>query len=196
MRHYEYLRLGWSAVLGVVVVLSPASAQVQPGAATQPDTVQTVDADRKVKLTPEEHVKQAEEILGRIDSAAGDVRKKLSKAREDRDVVKALCLDDKLNQIDVARRSAGERQQAIRDAAARQDADLSAHEYTILVVLKDLVSQLSAEANQCIGVEAGFVGDATVTVDIDPNLPQEDASEYPQDPVIVTPPPACASCVQ
>jgi hypothetical protein len=139
--------------------------------------------------------KDANAIIQTMDSVAQSVRAMLAKAREEKDVVKTLCLDDKLTQIDVARQSASERADALKQALASQDQELASHEYTILLVLKERVGQLSAEANQCIGVEAGFVGDSKITIDIDPNLPSDDPSQYPVNPII-TDPPGCVSCMQ
>jgi hypothetical protein len=128
-----------------------------------------------------------------MDGARTSVRRQLETARSQRDVVKTLCLNDKLNQIDVAIRSARERRQGLELAVNRRDADLSNHEFTILTVLRQRAEQLTAEANQCIGQEAGFIGDSAVTATIDPNLPKEDPSEYPV-PQIIIEPPACSSC--
>ena len=155
----------------------------------------SVGMKRDVKLSPDEQLKAADAVLGRIDNASNTVRKQLEQARAQRDVVKSLCLNDKLTQIDVAARSGKDRREALRQAAARQDSELATHEYTILMVLKDRVDQLIAEANQCIGEEAGFVGETKVTVTIDPNLPREDPAQYPENPIISVPP-SCASCVQ
>ena len=127
------------------------------------------------------------------DASRTVVRRQLETARSQRDVVKVLCLNDKLNQLDVALRSARERRQALEAAAQRNDADLSNHEFTILTVLGTRSDQLSAEANQCIGKEAGFIGESAVTSTIDPNLPTQDPSEYPTNNVIIEVP-ACASC--
>jgi hypothetical protein len=96
----------------------------------------------------------------------------------------------------VAIRSARERKQGLDAAATRNDADLATHEFTILSVLRQRTDQLTAEANQCIGQEAGFVGEAAVTSTIDPNLPKEDPSEYPDTTLVVVEPPSCVSCVQ
>jgi hypothetical protein len=128
-----------------------------------------------------------------MDSCTG--RPPHAEPRAQRDVVKTLCLNDKLNQIDVAIRSARERRQSLEAAANRNDTDLANHEFTILSVLRQRTDQLMAEANQCIGQEAGFVGESAVTSTIDPNLPVTDPSEYPTTDVI-TEPPACASCTQ
>jgi hypothetical protein len=161
----------------------------------KPPADASVGMKRDVKLSPEDQLKAADAVLGRVDNAANTVRKQLEQARAQRDVVKSLCLNDKLTQIDVAARSAKDRREALRQANARQDAELGNHEYTILMVLKDRVDQLIAEANQCIGEEAGFVGETRVTMTLDPNLPREDPSQYPENPMISVPP-NCASCFQ
>jgi hypothetical protein len=148
---------------------------------------------RQVTLSPAEQLAQSETFLARMDSARTVVRKQLETARAERDVVKTLCLNDKLNQIDVALRSARERKQGLELAVNRNDVDLASHEFTILTVLRQRSEQLTAEANQCIGKEAGFIGDSAVTSTIDPNLPDEDPSEYPTTAIIAEPP-ACSSC--
>ncbi len=194
MRIRKISRFGWIAALAVVGVIGAAYAQENAAPpASAGDT--SADMQREVQLSPEEMGQEAGKILAGMDTAAKNVRKMLAKTREQRDVVKGLCLEDKLTQINVTRRSADERANALEQAIARQDNELATHEYTILVVLKERVQQLSAEANQCIGEEAGFVGETKVTVDVDPNLPSDDPSEYPENPII-TVPPGCASCVQ
>jgi hypothetical protein len=178
------------AALALVVGFSVAAAQAQPA---PPPADASAGLSRQVNLSPAEQLAQSEAYLTRMDAARSTVRRQLETARSQRDVVKVLCLNDKLNQIDVAIRSARERRVALELAAGRKDADLSNHEFTILSVLRQRTDQLTAEANQCIGQEAGFVGDTAVTSTIDPGLPEEDPSEYPETEVITDPPP-CSSC--
>lgn len=177
------------AALALVVGFSVAAAQAQPA----PPTDASAGLSRQVNLSPAEQLAQSEAFLARMEAARSTVRRQLETARSQRDVVKTLCLNDKLNQIDVAIRSARERRQALELAANRKDADLANHEFTILTVLRQRTDQLTAEANQCIGQEAGFVGDTAVTSTIDPGLPEEDPSKYPETEVITDPPP-CSSC--
>lgn len=128
-----------------------------------------------------------------MDQAAGTVRHQLEQARQARDVVKTLCLNDKLSQIDVANRSGKDRQSALQSAVQRNDVELSNHEFTILTVLKQRAEQLSAEANQCIGEEIAFVGNTQVTTEVNPNLPGESTTDFPPlDPIVIVwnPPPA------
>lgn len=179
------------AALALVVGFSVAAAQAQP--APPPPTDASAGLSRQVNLSPAEQLAQSEAFIARMEAARSTVRRQLETARSQRDVVKVLCLNDKLNQIDVAIRSARERRTALELAAGRKDADLSNHEFTILSVLRQRTDQLTAEANQCIGQEAGFVGDTAVTSTVDPGLPEEDPSKYPETEVITDPPP-CSSC--
>jgi len=154
----------------------------------------TAGLTRTVTLTPQEELAQSEGLLSRMDASRSVVRRQLETARAQRDVVKTLCLNDKLNQLDVAIRSARERRQALEAAAQRQDADLATHEFTILSVLRQRADQLTAEANQCIGQEAGFVGDSAVTATIDPGLPPDPGKFEGVPAEVIVEPPACMSC--
>ncbi len=147
-----------------------------------------ITTQRDVKLSPAEMQAKADVYLPEMDQGAGNVRRQLQQARTARDVVKVLCLNDKLNQIDVAIRTARDRASSLKGAVEHSDADRARHEFTILQVLRDRVRTLVAEANQCIGEETGFVGESRVTVSIDPNIPDTDPSEFPDNPVISEPP--------
>jgi hypothetical protein len=187
-------KLARIALLGTLVSGVFGVAYAQDAAKPPAPADASSGMKREVKLTPDEQLKAADATLARIDTAANTVRKQLEQARAQRDVVKSLCLNDKLTQIDVAARSGKDRREALRQAIARQDTELATHEYTITMVLRDRVDQLIAEANQCIGEEAGFVGETKVTVTIDPTMPREDPAQYPENPIISVPP-SCASCV-
>jgi len=193
MRRQNVLSFATVTAFALLAGHGIATAQAPTGGAPVPDA--NAGLTRQVNLTPKEELAQTDAALARMDSSRLVVRRMLETARAQRDVVKTLCLNDKLNQIDVAIRSARERRQSLEAAANRNDTDLANHEFTILSVLRQRTDQLTAEANQCIGQEAGFVGESAVTSSIDKDLPTEDPSEYPTNDLI-TEPPACASCVQ
>lgn len=175
----------WAGLLaaGVVCAFGVAVAQEQPGAPAPPELA----TQRDVNLSPDQMLTQARSYMPGMEQGAGAVRKQLSEARQARDVVKVLCLNDKLNQIDVAIRAARERLPNLELAAGRKDTDQARHEFTVIQVLRDRVRSLVAEANQCIGEETGFIGDTQITVDIDPTIP-DDPSNFPDDPLISQPP--------
>jgi hypothetical protein len=147
----------------------------------------SVSTQRQVNLSPAEQVAEADLFVARMGTTGSTVRHRLEEARAQRDIVKTLCLNDKLNQIDVATRSAQDRRTSLQQAAIRKDGDLANHEYVILTILRQRVEQLGAEANQCIG-NSEFVGETKTTTTIEANLPNEDPSAYPDNPIFSVPP--------
>jgi hypothetical protein len=143
----------------------------------------------------QDELKEADTILTRMSQASTTVRRQLDSARQARDVVKSLCLSDKLSQIDVAARSARDRQAALQASAQRNDLELSNHEFTMLTVLRQRSEQLTAEANQCLGEDLSFVGQTEVSTEY-PSLPDEDTTITPEPPPIVVQPPPAVSGIQ
>ncbi len=169
-------------------VLSPkASIFGAPAAA--------IEAPREVDLPPEQQLALAKGYVARMDASIATVRAALEQARAARDVVKTLCLNDKLNQIDVATRSGKDRASTLQAAVTGHDKDRARHEFMILQVLKDRVDQLVKEANQCIGEEAGFIGESQVSLTVDPNIPDNNTDQLGDDPEIISEPPVLASPV-
>lgn len=192
MRRERMLGFGAVFALSLLVAHSVASAQAEVG---QPaPTPVNLGLQQKVGLSPTEQASEASESLVRMDASRGTVRRMLEEARAQRDVVKTLCLDDKLNQIDVALRNARDRKVAIDGAAQRNDAEAASHESTVLGVLRQRTEQLVAEANLCIGKEAEVLGAAAVVPSVDPAI-ADDPAYYPPGIIIIEPPP-CATCTK
>jgi Spy/CpxP family protein refolding chaperone len=163
-----WLGAGGLSVLAVAVGAAAQTASSPPAADAQ------VGFQRPAQLSPAQELAAADAGIARMEQGSTTVSKMLEQARTARDVVKTLCLNDKLSQIDVAIRSAKDRRSALQVAAGRNDQELSNHEFTILTVLRQRGDQLIAEANQCIGEEAAFIGATTVSTTIDTNLPPPD----------------------
>jgi hypothetical protein len=182
--------------LAVVALLAGvgAGAGAQPAApppTPAPDA--QVGFERHVELTPQQEEAEAEGLLAQMAATAATTQRMLAQARQARDVVKTLCLNDKLSQVDVASRSATDRKASLHAAVTRNDRELSNHEFTILTVLKKRADQLAAEANQCIGEEAAFLGATNVVTTVDTTLPtgeQTDMGPFPGPPAA---PPVSAS---
>lgn len=178
--------LRWIA-FAVLVLCASGSATAQQGGGDTGAKAQ-VGFERRPQLSTQEELAQAEAILKRIDAAARGVRRQLETARAARDVVKTLCLNDKLSQVDVANRSARDRQTALQSAVQRNDVELANHEFTIMTVLRQRIEQLVAEANQCIGQDMAFIGQTEIVTTIDPNLADPDRFPPSQDTIPPTPP--------
>ncbi len=174
-----------------------AGAQPAQGTPTSPpasETGGTVGFQRKTSLTPQEQLAESAGHLSRMEQSGAVVRKMLEEARKQRDVVKTLCLNDKLSQIDVAIRSGRDRKAQLGAAVSRNDGEGSNHEFTILTVLRQRSEQLVAEANQCIGEDAAFVADTRTKVSVDPSIADVDPPYPVTDPTLVVSPPPCTSC--
>jgi hypothetical protein len=174
----------WSA-LAILSLLAVLAASSRPAAAQNAEGESDLAPDlapsgvlterRALELAPSEAADRGKDIAVGIERAAESIQRQLQSARKERDVVRVLCLNDKLNQVDVALRSAKDRVSLLVAAAERNDADRTRHEYTVLAVLEDRVRALVSESSQCVGEETGFIGEAEVSVSIDPNLPDGNA---------------------
>jgi hypothetical protein len=181
--------LKWVGV-GALVLCAAGSATAQPSGGGGTGGNVQLGFEKKQQLTPQEAAGQATTILARLDQAASGVRKQLDQARQQRDIVKSLCLSDKLSQIDAAARSCRDRNSALQAAVGRNDVELSNHEFTIMSVLGQRGNQLIAEANQCIGQDMSFVGQTEVSTEVNNALPSEgDESAAGGNTYAIVPPP-------
>ena len=155
----------------------PAVAPAAAGSAVEED-----------QLSPAQMLVRGKEYLPQMQELAAGVLELVTKARKDKDVVKALCLNDKHGQMDLATRTASDRVRDLEQAVAQNDSERARHQFTVLRVLRERADTLVSEAQQCIGEDTGFVGDSDVTVEIDPTIPETDPSEFPEDPLLSSPP--------
>lgn len=85
-----------------------------------------------------------------MDVVSQYVITKLRIARDRRDVVQVLCLNDKLNGIETAMRQAHKHRTNIDSAANRADIESATRELGSLIKLRTEVERLRAEAAQCV----------------------------------------------
>jgi len=156
----------------------------------------SVQTEREVDLSPEQQLQMARTFMLKMDQGSATVRTMLEQAQAARDVVKAMCLRDKLMQIDVAKRSGRDRVLTLQSAVDAKDKDRSRHEFMIMQVLRDRVEQLVKEANQCIGEELGFIGESEVTLNVNPDIPDNNPDELGSDPEIISDTPPYTSPIQ
>jgi hypothetical protein len=184
----------WSVGVVVLTLSVFGAAFAQTGGAGQtPPPAASVAAPREVDLPPQQQLALARQYVAKMDQNAIAIRSMLEQARAARDVVKTLCLNDKLNQINVAKRSAADRVTTLAASADANDKDRSRHEFMLLQELRDRADQIVKEANQCIGEEAGFIGETEVVLSVDPNIPDNDPDQLGLDPEIISDSPVLSS---
>lgn len=141
-----------------------------------------------VNLAPKDMLEKVRAMIPEMEKLRGAVAGQLAEAKRKNDVVKVLCLDDKVKQMKLATDTAKDRVVDLTSAVSQNDPDRSKHEFTVIQVLRGRVQALVAEAQQCIGEETGFVGNSDVTVEVDPAIPDTDTADFPDDSVEGEPP--------
>jgi hypothetical protein len=178
------------ACLTLITLTGVGAAIAQEDSTNPPDgtPAREVKGGQDVNLTPNQMLERVRAHVPEMEKLRATVAEQLAEARKKKDVVKALCLDDKVKQMKLATDTAKDRVVDLTSAVSQNDPDRSKHEFTVIQVLRERVQTLVTEAQQCIGEETGFIGESDVTVDIDPALPDTDPSDFPDDPLVSDPP--------
>jgi hypothetical protein len=176
------------ACLAVVTVTGVGVAVAQEGAETSPAAAKDISGGKDVSLSPKQMLERVHAVIPEMEKTRGVVAGQLADAKKKKDVVKALCLDDKVKQMKLATDTAKDRVVDLTSSVSQSDPDRSRHEFTVIQVLRERVQTLLAEAQQCIGEETGFIGNTDVVVDVDPALPDADPSDFPDDTLVSDPP--------
>jgi hypothetical protein len=157
-------------------------------------------ASAEVESSPDVGDADAEELLARarqmqigIAQVADSLSNALREARQNKDVVREVCLDDKLNQADVAAETAQDRVSSMVAAIAVGDVATVKRDFVVLSALSDGAQDLAASGDRCLGEEqASNLGDPKpLQVTIDPAIPtQETTGPALPPPSFVLPPTA------
>jgi hypothetical protein len=139
-------------------------------------------SEQRANLSGPEQITQAGRIIDTITGMRRRVSDMLDRARQERDIIKVTCLNDKLTQLDVTIRSANDHRELLQTAVSINNDGQRQHEFALLTIFRQRGDALESEARQCIGEEAGGFGDGTVvTMRVDPNIATEDTTLYPVD---------------
>lgn len=109
---------------------------------------------------------------------------------ENKDVVKLLCVQDNLKQIDVAINAAEKK----LPLSYSTDLSVADHKRKIIFFLLEKVNKLSEDAERCIGVDdLKNIDSSSVSMTVDNAILPDSVMQYSINSTIVEPP-ACSSC--
>jgi hypothetical protein len=182
--------LRWFGITTFVLAVA-GSATAEPAVPAPPDA--ELGFKRNANLSPQEMIAEGTAAVTRLQNASATVGRQLTQARGSRDVVKTLCLNDKLSQIDVTTRSAQDRLSALQSAVGRGDIEGAHHHFSILTAHRQHAEQVTSEANQCIGEEIAFVGATSVSTQIDEGIVNDAVTDLTDTTVVVAVPPPTVS---
>lgn len=178
----------WAIACLAVAALSGVGVAIAQEGQAPAAAPREVSGGQDLNLTPAQMLENAQSAIPAMESLRKSVSEQLDDAKKKKDIVKSLCLDDKVKQMKLASDTANDRIVSLTAAATQNDADRARHEFTVIQVLRQRVQTLVSEAQQCIGEETGFVGNAEISVDIDPAVPDADPSDFPDDDIVSDPP--------
>ena len=113
-------------------------------------------------------------------------------ALQKKDITRLNCLNDKKQQIEALSKLYREAYANAARARAAADAGAEQHERDRMAILYQKIAALMTEADGCVGDEASYIGNTTVGLEIDPNIPNDDPTEPPLPLPDVTRPPSAS----
>ncbi len=135
--------------------------------------------DLAPRLGPQEQLRQASRSTDQVRSILTKAESLLNQAKNERDVVKANCLNEKLTAIKGLLNVVENANQAIGTATAKNDTETGYHEFTKLTIASNRANELSVEAEGCVGVVAQYAGDTRLEVEINPEIRAESGLDQP-----------------
>ena len=162
-------------ILGVGSSLGVADAQTATGRDNPADA--EVRTQRTANLSGADQLREGGHVIEIVSGMRRRVSDLLDRSRQERDIIKVNCLNDKLTQLDVTLRSTREHQDLLQTAVSINNDGQRNHEFTLLTIFRSHAQGLEVEAGRCIGEETGiFEHGPSVTVTINPNIPEVDTT--------------------
>ncbi len=174
----------------IAVVLSMATGVAfAQGGDAEVDVVKLegLAAPAAPSVSASDQAKKAAKIEERAGHICGRQTEMLNNARRGRDIIQATCLDDKLTQCNAYLSTVRARRKALESAIRENDAGAAKHESRVLGVLDQKFQILDHAASQCIGQDIFETGLTNVSMEVDADSPEEDATTPPPAPVAPVP---------
>ncbi len=146
------------AALAALFVAAPATAQVE--------------GDIQIGGGNPFLMKKASDHVSKVKAALKQTLARVEEARNEKDIVKLNCVNEKLAQIKQILNVAEGAEVALQEAVAKSDPGSDA-EYSKIAIARGKADQLRAEAEECIG-QLAFVVDEKTSVEVQQpeDLPQ------------------------
>lgn len=153
-----------------------AGAQALPDGGSGTDAGQATPAGAQPEMSPQAMMTDAERLAAEIHGVRVEVLGLQTEAREDKDMVRLDCIDDKLAQLDQLIAITGAARIDLAAAVSAGDREGRVHHHELVTLAREKATAVREEAEACVGDEMRFPGDADVSMD-DPGL--DDPTRYP-----------------
>lgn len=182
------------AILVVGLGLWAAVAAAQTNEAGFPPAKEPqLDFEKAASLTDGEKREKASDSIGEMKQMLGDVLRLLKEARDQKDVIKVNCVNEKLVTIKGLLRISEQCDVALEEAIAKGEKDTATHEFHKISISHQKIKVLRTEAEQCVGELAFAVGKTTKEIIIDKDMvPDLDPTKTDFPATVVVRPPAAS----
>jgi len=178
------------AVLAFFAFSGLSAAQEKPAGNDSENGAESLPAD------PQSRIAWADTKRGEMENLRRRIQRMLDEARQEHDIIKVTCLNDKLTQTNANLASFESRLESFKNAVNIGDKAQQDHEFSLLVVRGQKADTLAAAANACVGEEAGYLGQTKVSVEISDNITATDPTREPSpgvDPTVDPRPPEASA---
>ena len=148
--------------------------------------------DKGRALSPAAQAKASRSAVASASASCAAQSQALKSAKREKDIIRATCLKDKLDQCKASLQSMKRRQVALNQAIAAGDSGSGNHEFTVIGVLSQKFKALTQAANQCVGQDLFDTGETQVREEVDLFVPDDNPvviDTAPDWPIPFIPPP-------
>jgi hypothetical protein len=185
----------WPLLFSVTALAQPQGAPAPtPPAETKAAGPKTdIDFEKAASMSDAEKTEKAGHYLSEMKQTLGSVLNLLKEARQEKDVIKVNCVNEKLVNIKGLLRISEQADVTLQEAVAKGEADISTHEFHKIAISHQKIKVLKAEAEQCVGELAFAVGKTTVEMEVDREVvPDKDPTDVSLPETMVVRPPAAS----
>jgi hypothetical protein len=154
-------RLLAAAIGGALLVGAPASAAQERSAASQG---QLQGPMTRSVLSDAQKLEKSAESLDRMKSVLRSVLGRVEDARNEKDVVKLNCVNEKLTQVKALLKVAEQSDIQLHEALVNKD-PVAESEFGKIAIARAKIDGLKMDADQCIG-QLAYIVDEKTTVEV------------------------------
>lgn len=158
-RFFTGMSPGWGVPLNRILFVTALC-----GLLTSPQLAQAQFAGKGSGLPDAEKLEKSAESINRMKSALKSVLTRVEEARNEKDVVKLNCVNEKLTQIKGLLKVAEQSDIALHESIANKDGSADS-EFTKIGIARTKVDGLKNDAEQCIG-QLAYIVDEKTTVEV------------------------------
>lgn len=129
------------------------------------------------RISGTDAIDRAADMIEEIGEMISEAETMADAAREEDDVQKLRCINDKLTQMNGFLRVAEEARGPMETAIGANDEQAAQHHFNLIFVAHSRSNTLHGQARQCTGESLVVTGGTSTDTEVDPDIPQIDLTD-------------------